>query len=642
MRGARASGRGPSHGLRPRPGALLPDGPAASARGGRARSSSSAAGPWKPDRSVRLYRFRKVAERVMAASRDARGPLVRGVYRRRQCRPRRSGGSPPRVPRSCVRRPHPGGTRTRSSSFSPCFSTCTAGRRPGSRRPVSFGRRCPAPRRLPPRGGNRVGRASRRRTPAQTAIARSPTWWISAGAAEEAPLKQTASCSADSLDEPLPGSNNWAMAGRARSTAGRWWPNDMHLGLGLPNTWYRAALVFEDERRQAPRPRRSGVTLPGAPFVVAGSNGDVAWSFTNPGGDWSDLVLLEPGEGPDTYRTPEGDASVRAPQGDDRRSRPDSRDAGRRESTVWGPVFDSDHRGRRRVHAWVAHEPGGVNLGSRSSSSCVRWTKRSTVAHCAGSPTQNLVCADRSGRIAWTLLGRIPRRVGFDGSVPSSWADGSRTLGRVAEPRRVPSSGGAARAGSSGQPTRASSTAKTSRVSATEATTSAPERARSGTVFAPCDQATEGGSPRRPARRPRPLPRPVARDPARRSPGRSGRPGSRRGRRPAPSWKRWGGRASVGSARISFGPGVSRGCGARPARGAHRAVSRGRRSLRLLASSPEGGRRGGSDPRRASCSPPAAAVPDAGTRRFSLRPTQPYPLVGKGRSRTHVGRARTS
>src|SRR5690606_25361901 len=34
--------------------------------------------------------------------------------------------------------------------------------------------------------------------------------------------------------------------------------------------------------------------------------------------------------------------------------------------------------------------------------------------------------ADDQGRIAWTILGRIPRRIGFDGRLPTSWADGSR------------------------------------------------------------------------------------------------------------------------------------------------------------------------------------------------------------------------
>src|SRR6185312_6961052 len=43
----------------------------------------------------------------------------------------------------------------------------------------------------------------------------------------------------------------------------------------------------------------------------------------------------------------------------------------------------------------------------------------------SGSPAQNFVVADDKGRIAWTILGRVPKRVGFEGRLPSSWADGS-------------------------------------------------------------------------------------------------------------------------------------------------------------------------------------------------------------------------
>jgi penicillin amidase len=43
----------------------------------------------------------------------------------------------------------------------------------------------------------------------------------------------------------------------------------------------------------------------------------------------------------------------------------------------------------------------------------------------AGMPAQNLVVADAKGRIAWTVMGVIPRRVGVDDmAVPQDWRDG--------------------------------------------------------------------------------------------------------------------------------------------------------------------------------------------------------------------------
>ncbi len=46
------------------------------------------------------------------------------------------------------------------------------------------------------------------------------------------------------------------------------------------------------------------------------------------------------------------------------------------------------------------------------------------IAPCAGTPAENLVAVDDRGNIAWTILGRLPHRVGFDGRLPTSWADG--------------------------------------------------------------------------------------------------------------------------------------------------------------------------------------------------------------------------
>jgi len=48
------------------------------------------------------------------------------------------------------------------------------------------------------------------------------------------------------------------------------------------------------------------------------------------------------------------------------------------------------------------------------------------IANRSGLPEQNFVVADSSGRIGWTLIGPIPRRFGFDGRRPASWADGAR------------------------------------------------------------------------------------------------------------------------------------------------------------------------------------------------------------------------
>ncbi len=92
-------------------------------------------------------------------------------------------------------------------------------------------------------------------------------------------------------DEPigpeysLIGSNAWAV-GPSRSATGRpLLANDPHLGVSLPGSFYAVHLA-------APQLHCAGLTLPGAPGVVAGHNERVAWGVTNAQLDDQDLYAL--------------------------------------------------------------------------------------------------------------------------------------------------------------------------------------------------------------------------------------------------------------------------------------------------------------------------------------------------------------
>ena len=223
--------------------------------------------------------------------------------------------------------------------------------------------------------------------------------------------------------EDARGSNNWVVAG-SRTVDGRaLLSNDMHLGLSVPNIWYRASLVWTDGR--GPH-QVTGVTLPGTPVVIVGSNGHVAWGFTNSTADWSDRVLIDlvPGD-PTRYLTPDGPRAFDVTR--ERISVDDEDDQwiDVRE-TIWGPVPEPDHAGRLYAIAWVAHRPEGLNLRFVKLESAQTLEQAMDVANGSGTPAQNCVLADSRGQIAWTIAGNIPRRVGFTGQLPVSWADGTR------------------------------------------------------------------------------------------------------------------------------------------------------------------------------------------------------------------------
>jgi penicillin amidase len=219
------------------------------------------------------------------------------------------------------------------------------------------------------------------------------------------------------------GSNNWAVAGTHTADGRAWLANDMHLGIQIPNTWYRASMVIGDAGGR----RITGVTLPGVPVFAVGSTGRIAWGFTNSYIDWHDLVVIETDpKDPEVYRTPQGPRRFEHKQEILRLKHGETKTLDVRE-TIWGPVlFDHDHLGRPLVLAWTGHDPGAVNLDLLDLEEARTVDEAVEIAHRAGIPPQNFVVADADGRIAWTIVGKIPKRFGFDGKVPTSWADGSR------------------------------------------------------------------------------------------------------------------------------------------------------------------------------------------------------------------------
>ncbi len=236
------------------------------------------------------------------------------------------------------------------------------------------------------------------------------------------------------VDDDARGSNNWAVAGRLTADGGAIVADDMHLGLSAPNIWYRASMLWHDTR-----PRRlTGVTLPGVPSLVAGSNGDVAWGFTNSGGDWSDLVIVErePTDA-NRYRTPSGMLPVATVHETVGVKGSVSVPIEVRE-TIWGPIVDHDSSGHERALAWVPLRDGGMNSALTAVENVETLEQLFDVAARAGIPAQNIVAAQRDGRIGWSIAGRIPRRVGYDGRLPTSWADGTRGWDGWAAPAEYP------------------------------------------------------------------------------------------------------------------------------------------------------------------------------------------------------------
>lgn len=224
--------------------------------------------------------------------------------------------------------------------------------------------------------------------------------------------------------EELPGSNNFAVAGELAGTTGAALiANDIHLALRVPNIWFRTRLIYPSTRHPGKTNDIIGVSLPGTPAIAVGSNRRIAWSFTNSYADLMDWVRVT--------RHPDDASRYRSTSGWKpfavHREILHARDAPDEildvYETEWGPLLAFDHDGTPLALAWVAHEPGSVNMELSGLEQTDTVEEAITIAQKASIPPQNFIVGDRSGKIGWTIVGRIPTRSGnYDPRLPADWS----------------------------------------------------------------------------------------------------------------------------------------------------------------------------------------------------------------------------
>jgi len=213
------------------------------------------------------------------------------------------------------------------------------------------------------------------------------------------------------IDRHDKGSNNWAIAG-ARSASGRALvAGDPHLSLRVPVIWHR-------QRLSLPGLDVVGITLPGVPGVVFGSNGSVAWTGTNVEGDFVDLVRCVPLAGDSTrYAGPAGPESfgTRSEVIPVRGARPETLVV---RTTRIGPVIARSAKGGWLAAQWTALDPAmyDTDLFGMDRAGSTREFLSALAGY--GGPPLNFVVGDTAGSIAWKIGGRLPRRAGYDPARP--------------------------------------------------------------------------------------------------------------------------------------------------------------------------------------------------------------------------------
>ncbi|WP_338590666.1 penicillin acylase family protein [Shewanella khirikhana] len=210
---------------------------------------------------------------------------------------------------------------------------------------------------------------------------------LSARALDKAELSTIGS----ELDAFVKGSNNWAVTGQLTHSGRAMLSDDMHLGLAVPIIWYRAQLNYRHHDSDI---QVTGVSLPGAPVIVVGSNGHVAWGFTNGYIDTADWIELPKDEITETVT--EQLAST---------------GAGKEMPLTlsrFGPVKRLGDN--RYALSWVAHGDFAINLDLMRLETATGVEQGLAVTEHTGIPVQNMLIVDNAGNAAWRLTGAISAR----------------------------------------------------------------------------------------------------------------------------------------------------------------------------------------------------------------------------------------
>jgi penicillin G amidase len=233
-------------------------------------------------------------------------------------------------------------------------------------------------------------------------------------------------------DPGTPGSNTLAVGGALAAGGSALVASDMHLSLDVPNIWYRMRL-------QWPGHDETGVTLPGSPALIAGSTGRIAWGFSNSNAGTGDVIVVETTSSPDLYRgAKEGELvpfQRRTETVAVRGSKPETMEF---TWTLWGPIVAAGPNARLLAFRWTEDDPAATNLGILDLEEAPDAAAAVEIAHRMGIPAQNFLVADSAGRIAWTIAGLLPARVGYDGRLPVTMVFGDRRWAGFVASRDMP------------------------------------------------------------------------------------------------------------------------------------------------------------------------------------------------------------
>jgi penicillin amidase len=214
---------------------------------------------------------------------------------------------------------------------------------------------------------------------------------------------------------PLEGSNNWAIAPGMTATGRAIMASDPHRAHAAPSLRYMVHL-------SAPGMDLIGAGEPSSPGIMAGHNGQAAFSLTIFCADQEDVMVYETAPGDSaTYRYQDGfEAMTEISEVFQVKGEPDQHLI--LHFTRHGPVVYQDKAENVAVAmSTVFTDPGTAPyMCSLKSMRAETMPAFREATRTWGAPAVNLVYADGAGDICWQPAAYVPRRTGWRGLTPVS------------------------------------------------------------------------------------------------------------------------------------------------------------------------------------------------------------------------------
>ncbi len=232
------------------------------------------------------------------------------------------------------------------------------------------------------------------------------------------------------------GSNAWAVSSRRSATGHALLANDAHLQLSTPSMWYEMVLSGGgyDVR---------GMSVPGAPGIVAGRNGRIAWGITNLMADEADFYVERLDSATGTTYAYDGQWRPLSSREEEIHVRGDTTVTIAVRATHHGPIVSDVQTSLQRTRTpytismrWTGYElndPIGTFLDLNRAQT---WEEFNAALDGFSVPGQNLIYADVEGFVGYRSAVKLPIRGNAGGLLPlPGWERASEWKGFVPSAR---------------------------------------------------------------------------------------------------------------------------------------------------------------------------------------------------------------